>query len=366
MAKILHITEALGGGIAYAVPLLMRCQAMAGHDLSLLYSRRVDTPSETDLDRLLPHPIKRKMFQMMREISPMQDVLSVWELRRIINKYRPDVVHLHSSKAGALGRLATVAMGRRARVFYSPHGLSFLREGVGRYGSGVYRVAEWALARLCGQLVAVSPSEKLAIEEALSLTGVKVLENAVELELVPRRVRCEGAPSRDGPIDVVTVGRVCDQKAPWRFAELAKQFVGRCRFTWVGDGDIRSQWLDGTTVEVTGWLSMEEARARVSMADIFVLLSQYEGLPIALVESQVSGLPAIVTDVVGNQDVVIPNRTGFRVKDVEGAARALQWLIDHPEQRYQIGAAAQKEASRRFDARTLAERSTQVYGLTEE
>lgn len=360
MAKILHITESLGGGVAQAVSLLMRAQANGGHHTILIYARRTDTPSEQELDRMLPVPIERHVLPMVREISPVSDVAAIWGLKRLIRQIKPDIIHLHSSKAGALGRLAMFPC-RGSKVFYSPHGLSFHRKGVGKYGPGIYKIAEWLLARLCGQFVAVSLSEKGVIEKALSLSGVKVLENAVELDSIPRR--SERPPRESEPLKVVTVGRICDAKAPWRFAELAQRLGDRCQFVWIGDGDQRAEWLVGTPVEVTGWLTTNEVKERVSKADIFVLLSKYEGLPIALVESQVSGLPAIVTDVVGNRDVVVHGMTGFRVEDVNGAEAMLKWFLDHPEEINSMGAVAAVEARKRFDAKFLVQRSMQIYGL---
>jgi len=360
LARILHITEALGGGIAYSVPLLMRSQSDAGHEVILLYSRRRDTPSEEALDRLLPAPIRREQLAMVREISPVQDLGAVLAVRKAVRRLDPDVVHLHSSKAGAVGRLAVIGLSHD-RVFYSPRGVSFLRKGVGRFGPGIYRLAEWVLARISGTIVAVSPSERDVIGSELSLDSVKLLENAVEVPLVPKKVaERSGAGS---PLRVVTAGRISWEKAPWRFGDLARQFANTCKFTWVGEGEGKERWFDGAEVEVTGWVKVEEVRRRVAEADVFLLLSEYEGLPVALIESQVSGLPAVVTDVVGCRDVVVSEETGFVVKDVDEAARALQRLLDEPALRRRLGARASLLASQRFDSRTLAQRSLEVYGL---
>ena len=325
----------------------------------LIYSRRPDTPSETELNSLLPEAVRRIEIAMMREISPFADIRAVWSLRSWIRTLEPDVVHLHSSKAGALGRLAMLGLGLR-RTFYSPRGVAFLHRGVGRYGPAFYKWLEWFLARLGGHVVAVSESERKTISSELHLRSVKLLENAVEVAVIPPKAQKTRV---DGKITVVTVGRISDQKAPWRFAELSQRLHDVCDFIWIGEGEGKKQWLEGTPVNVTGWLTVTEVRNAVADADVFVLLSQYEGLPIALVESQVAGLPAVVTNVVGNTDVVEHGITGFLVETVEDAARQLTKLANDPAMRAMMGEAAARSAQKRFDSAALARRSIEVYGL---
>jgi len=229
LATILHITEALGGGIAHSVPLLMREQARAGHKLYLLYSRRDDTPAEEELDRLLPSPIRRKCIPMVRPISILEDYAAAMLIRKELLACASDVVHLHSSKAGALGRLAALGLGLGDRIYYSPRGLSFLNPELGAISRSIYHFAEWTLCRLGGVLVAASESEREVLVERLGVSRVALLENAVEIDEIPVATAMPLTPGRK--LNIVTVGRISEQKAPWRFAKVAASLYPKCDFS---------------------------------------------------------------------------------------------------------------------------------------
>jgi glycosyltransferase involved in cell wall biosynthesis len=361
LAKILHITEALGGGIAHSVPLLMRKQAQVGHQLSLIYSRRDDTPTEEELDRLLPSPIQRKCIRMVRPISPREDWAALLRLRKELREHSPDVVHLHSSKAGALGRLASLGLGLAAKVFYSPRGLSFLNNELGTIPRTGYYLVEWLLCRLGGTLVAASASEREVLVRKLGAARVVVLENAVEIDELPVAMNLPRPPVQK--LDIVTVGRISEQKAPWRFDKVAAGLHGQCNFFWLGDGPKGRRWLQEPSIHVSGWISSQEVRSRLAESDIFVLLSSYEGMPISLIEAQVAGLPAIVTNVVGNRDIVVDGENGYLVESPEEAIDRIIRLIENPGLRQKLGQKAREMAIKRFDSQLLAAASLRMYGL---
>lgn len=125
--KVLHITESLGAGVGHYVWLAARGQVTAGHTVVLAHSIRHDTPD--DLDERFAFLAKRVVVPMVTDVSVIKDALSVWYLAALLRQEQPDVVHLHSSKAGVLGRVAVWLAGGRLRghkrVFYSPHGFAF-------------------------------------------------------------------------------------------------------------------------------------------------------------------------------------------------------------------------------------------------
>jgi hypothetical protein len=127
--KVLHITESLGAGVGHYVWLAARGQVAAGHTVVLAHSIRHDTPA--DLDERFAFLAKRVLVPMVTEVSVFKDAFSVWRLAALLRQEQPDVVHLHSSKAGVLGRVAAWLAGRRLRknthVFYSPHGFAFFK-----------------------------------------------------------------------------------------------------------------------------------------------------------------------------------------------------------------------------------------------
>jgi glycosyltransferase involved in cell wall biosynthesis len=129
---------------------------------------------------------------LSRELSPLRDAAAAWRLARIIRALRPDVVHTHTAKAGAVGRAAALLAGRRAVVVHTFHG-HVLRGYFGRTGTLVFRTIETALARVTDRLVAVSPEVR---DELVSLgvapaTKFSVIRLGIELE---PRVAFEGDP----------------------------------------------------------------------------------------------------------------------------------------------------------------------------
>ena len=128
--KIVHIAEAFGGGVLSMLTQLANHAAAAGVDVTVLHSIRSETPA--DFATLFRSDVKLIYVDMAREVSIKQDLLSVRALARNLRDCKPTAIHLHSSKAGVLGRLAARIAAPNATVLYSPHGLSFLRVDISR------------------------------------------------------------------------------------------------------------------------------------------------------------------------------------------------------------------------------------------
>ena len=111
------------------------------------------------------------------------------------------------------------------------------------------------------------------------------------------------------PFTVFTLGRICYQKDPTLFNEIAKQ-LSDIRFIWIGDGELRNE-LNSSNIEVTGWVDRMKAIKYAVNADVFILPSRWEGLPISLLEAMYMKKICIVSNVIGNRDVIINNYNGF-------------------------------------------------------
>ena len=127
---------------------------------------------------------------LSRELSPVRDVLAAWRLARIIRKARPDVVHTHTAKAGAVGRLAALLSGRRPVIVHTFHG-HVLRGYFGTAGALLFRAIETALARISDRLIAVSPEvcDELVRLRVAPATKFSIVRLGIELE---PRVRFDG------------------------------------------------------------------------------------------------------------------------------------------------------------------------------
>ncbi|MDR6407091.1 glycosyltransferase [Paraburkholderia terricola] len=346
--KILHVTEALGGGVLHCVVLLANRQVTAGDDVVVLHSLRHDTPPSAKLDELFDPRVRRQLVDMRTSIGA-HDIASVFRLMIELFHERPDIVHLHSSKAAALGRIATLLLGISARTIYSPHGFAFLKEDISSLQAKLFLLIERMLHATGGHIVACSKSElRYARMLLLHADRTSLIENAVKVD----EFESDGSRPVGEKLVVCTSARVTYQKAPWRFTRLAQRLAAKSNvsFTWFGDGeaDAVSRWIDCDAIHLSGWISAQDLRRRLRQCDIFVLPSLWEGMPIALIEAQTAGLPAIASRVVGNRDVIVHGVTGFLVNNDEELEHYTRQLIDDAPLRERMGAAASAHARARF------------------
>jgi glycosyltransferase involved in cell wall biosynthesis len=222
----------------------------------------------------------------------------------------------------------------------------------------MFRRIEWACARLGGTVVACSASEEALVREHVRPRRVAMIENAVDVgSVLPRALR------DDGLVRVGIVGRITYARNPPLFAALARRHASaRTRFVWVGGGEEPdAQRLREEGVEVTGWQTRPAALAMMSKLDVYLHPSRWEGMPVALIEAQIAGLPAVATDVVGNRDVIREGETGFVRADIEGLSEALGRLIAEPNLRLRMGTRARELALRRFDLERMIDDYERLY-----
>ncbi|CAB3810327.1 glycosyltransferase [Paraburkholderia fynbosensis] len=350
--KIVHVTEALGGGVLHCVLLLANRQVAAGDDVVVLHSVRPDTPPSEKLDGLFDPRVRRQVVGMRTSIGA-HDIASVVRLVIALSRERPDIVHLHSSKAAALGRIATHLLGITAHTIYSPHGFAFLKEDISPIKAKLYLLVERLLHASGGHIVACSKSElryaRMLLQRA---ERTSLVENAVKLDEFDHGSRSRMAEQ----VVVCTSARVTYQKAPWRFTRIAQRLAtSNARFMWFGDGEAEAidQWIDRDAMQLSGWIPAQELRRRLLGCDIFVLPSLWEGMPIALIEAQAAGLPAVASRIVGNRDVIVHGVTGFLANDDAELEHYIRRLIDDADLRERMGAAASAHARARFGDKQL-------------
>ena len=114
-------------------------------------------------------------------------------------------------------------------------------------------------------------------------------------------------------------------------------------------------------MDVTGWMARADALAAMRGLDIYLHPSRWEGMPVALIEAQLCGLPAIATDVVGNRDVVIAGKTGFLCRSAEDMAARLQSLIRDRDLRERMGLEARELAMPRFNLARMVVQTDSLY-----
>ncbi|MCJ1707877.1 glycosyltransferase family 4 protein [Microbacterium sp. VKM Ac-2923] len=322
MMRVLHVTEAMGSGVLSVVDSISRRQAEAGAEVRVLFVPRPETPSDEAL-RARFHPGVE-----LTRVSTGGRVGDLIALRRVLRGGDDaDVIHAHSSFAGAIVRHAVRRRRDPRTVYYSPHGFAFLRLDLPPAARVALRAVERHLARH-STLILTSPSEFAVAQSALAPPRAHLLQTGVTSETVARRPR-RSDPGRRPVVGMV--GRVTYQKAPWRFAAAARALDDRADFVWIGGGtaDDETRWFADAPVRVTGWVSPAELAALIDDLDVLLFPSLWEGMSLSLIQAQAQGLPAVVSDVVGNRDTVDDGVTGFvRGTDDELVAATARLLGD--------------------------------------
>ncbi|MES2720036.1 MAG: glycosyltransferase [Pseudomonadota bacterium] len=357
--RIVHVVESFGAGVLQAVRMLANDQDARGLEVHVIHSSRPDTPPPKELAQLFSPGVRRHPLKMSGGIALWQDLRTLAGLIRQLKQLRPDIVHLHSSKAGMLGRAAAATLKLQNSTIYSPHGWAFLRTDVSPTMRRIFLIIEQLAERLFGCYIAACSEHELHLaKERVYARSAGLLRNAVAIPEMPVR------RDPDEHVRIITVGRVTEQKAPWHFAWLARELSGpQTHFQWIGDNQhaLCDTWLGQAPVQQTGPLGREDLQKALANADIFVLLSGWEGLPLALIEAQAMGLPALITPLPGCLEVVIPEKTGLVADTADTMKRQLLRLIEDRTLRLEMGSAARARMKSEFSFEAYSDRVWQLY-----
>lgn len=312
--KILYVVEAMGGGVfTYIVDLANTL--IDTYDIYIAYAVRKQTP--LNYKSYFDKRIKLiKVENFCREIKPIKDIAAIKEIKQIVTEIKPDIIHLHSSKAGVIGRIAFDGNG--IPMFYTPHGYSFLMKNASRIKRSVYWGIEKVFAKRNCTIISCSKGE---YQESLKLTSnATYVDNAINTEKLKEQLN--EVKEEKHPFTVFTLGRICYQKNPQQFNEIAKAMPD-IKFLWIGDGEMRNE-LSSSNIEITGWVDRETALKKSKNADVFVLTSLWEGLPISLLEAMYMKKLCVVSNVIGNRDVIHNRKNGYVCSTVEEFVTAIK------------------------------------------
>lgn len=304
--KVLHIVEAFGGGVFTVLTDLINGLSDE-FEMVIAYSLRPQTP-ENFKDYFNGNVRFIEVKSFTRSIDFNKDIKALKEIKNIVKEEKPDIVHLHSSKAGILGRLGV--HDRRIKMFYNPHGFSFLKLDDSKFRRFMYKAIEKGAAILNPKCTIVGCS-KGEYEEAKKLNKNAIcINNGINIEKLEEETKDLKAKEIDySNFKICTVGRIGFQKNPKMFNEIAENFPS-LQFTWIGDGELKNK-LTSPNIKVTGWLDRKDVLKELNNNDIFLLPSLWEGLPISLLEAMYMKKICIVSNVIGNRDVINNGVNGF-------------------------------------------------------
>lgn len=347
--KLLHIVEAMGGGIfTYLVDLTN--ELVEQYEIYIAFAIHPQTPDNYRLyfDKRI-HLIEVTHFT--RAINPYKDLKALQEIKKIAKNIKPDIIHLHSSKAGVLGRIAFNA--KKIPVFYTPHGYSFLMKDCSRVKRQIYRAIEAVCAKRNCTTISCSLGEH---KETLKLTKKAVyVNNGINIKKLQNML--DGIEVKKHPFTVFTLGRICYQKNPSLFNEIAKA-MPNIKFVWIGDGELRDE-LKEKNIEITGWVQRTDALTYAMNADLFLLTSLWEGLPVSLLEAMYMRKPCVVSDVIGNHDVIQNEKNGYVCQELSEYKRAIE-TIEYKETDELVDE-AYKDILINFNTQIMAKRYHEKY-----
>lgn len=323
--------------------------------------------------------------EMKRDISPMEDQIAYKKIHQLIDWFKPDIIHTHASKAGALGRLAGIRS-RTPIIVHTFHGHVF-HSYFNKIKTQAYISIERKLAQKTDAIIAISPLQKRELVEDFLIADeekVRVIPLGFDLErfkLKQEEKREIFRSKYDLDEDVIAIGiigRLVPIKNHQLFLELAQKTLSKTdkkvRFFIIGDGELSDE-LKAMAIELglnspnreeknvifTSWI--KNIDVAIAGLDIIVMTSNNEGTPVSLIEAQAGQRAIVTTEVGGIKDIIIPGRTGMMSPkgDVEMLTKNLCELIASKEKRDQMGANGYHFVKEKFTYSRLATDMDKLY-----
>jgi len=298
----------------------------------------------------------------VRPINFIKDAQALIKLHQLFSKLRPDLVSIHSSKAGILGRL--VCYQKKIPFVFTVHGWSFATPG---WTAFFYQVLERLFATITPYIICVAETiRQQGTQLGLPAEKLITIYNAMP-DIHPELM---AQPDQGQPIRIIMVGRLEPQKAQ---ADLLRAVATLnppdVRVDLVGDGPLLSplkQLVEqlNLTARVTFWGYRNDVANLLAQAHIFALISHWEAFPRSTIEAMRAGLPVVLSDVGGAAEAVIPGVTGYVVPpgDQNQLVACLQRLVDDPAQRRLFGKAGRQHYEKYFTFERLLQETLAVYG----
>lgn len=313
-----HLVDVAGG------------QQARGHEVHVAVATRRDPDFPADLERLEAVGVGIHRVEMGRSLALAADGRHLWTLCRLLDDLQPEIVHTHSSKAGVLGRTASMATGIGRRI-HTPHTFAFLFEALfGPLKRKLFRSLEAHLAGATARIVAVSHSEAATFRKSgvVSPERVAVVPNGIApapwLDCAPADLSTFGL-DRSRPTAAV-IGLMYPAKGQdLALAALAESGCEDLQLLIAGPGSWKPELEQmardlGVSQRVAFLGPRRDVPALLAAVDLLLLPSRWEGMPYIVLEAMASALPVVATPVDGARDLVRDGETGFLADAISSAA----------------------------------------------
>lgn len=364
--KIMHIAQA-AGGVARYLRSLFKYMDKDRFENILVCSYDYKEEDFKDIVDVF------EQIDMQRSIGG-QDLKAAKAVRKLIKKYNPDIVYSHSSKAGAVARLAN--LGIKNKSIYNPHGWSFNMRGSSKKLL-MYKSLEKIMAPFSDKIICISDAEKQSAldKKICSEKKLQVIFNGVDIEDYNKNknntvTRAELGIPEDAFV-VGMVGRLSEQKAPDVFLRMArriKEDIPNAYFIIVGEGEMqmkiekyadKNEMLDA--IHITGWV--DNPLSYVELFDIAALLSRWEGFGLVIPEYMMAGKPVVVTAVDAIPNIVTDHVNGLLVPmdNPRAACTAVLELYKDVELRNKLISQGLKDVHEKYDAKRVSKQHGELF-----
>ena len=323
--------------------------------------------------------------EMQRSINPVLDRIALKKIKEIIKDFKPDIVHTHAAKAGALGRKAAYNAGIK-QIYHTFHGHVF-HSYFGKIKTNIYKKIERDLAKKTTKIIAISPIQKEELSKVHKICKpekIEVIPLGFDLSKFYKNKEAKREKFRkkwrikDSEVAIGIIGRLAPIKNHLFLLKAINKVVSNCsipiRFFIVGDGEEKeniiknikkfkidySTDLTTATIQLTSWIKeIDEVNAGM---DIICLCSLNEGTPVSLIEAQASGKPIVTTRTGGIENIVIENKTALisEINNLNLFVKNLITFIYSKEKRKQFTELGVKK-SKEFDYKILIKNMKRLY-----
>jgi len=333
---------------------------------SLVATGYVQTGEIEDLDVKKLKPIRIK--NLGRKISLINDLKAAREIRKVIIKVSPDIIHTHTFKAGLLVRAQRnrieESLGKKIKFIHTFHGHLFDDPEFKGFKAFAIKASEKRLSKRSDQLITVGKIVKSDLDSK-GIYGKKktisIPPAVIPLKLLNKESALKTFRVQDKKrIRVLWLARVTGVKNPQRVIEIAKQ-LPEIDFYLAGGGDLleRIKKQAPKNLKVLGW---QDAKSVLPIADIFLSTSENEGMPIALIEAQLAAIPVVVTNVGSVPEVILHNKSGIICsKSNDELIAAIKKLAQSKTLRSKFGKAGRAYALKSFSEKNLISAHKRLY-----
>lgn len=387
MPRVLRIINRFNlGGPTYNVAYLTRYISSDFQTLLVGGSKdETEEDSEYILNELGIKPVI--LESMKREIDLKNDLKAYRQIKKIIREFKPDIVHTHAAKAGALGRLAAYSL-KVPVIIHTFHGHVF-HSYFGKLKTRFYKSVERYLAKKSDCIIAISEKQKFELSSIHNICQpkkIKVVPLGFDLRrfnqdtVAKRKAFRQEFQIKDDEVVITIIGRLVPVKNHLLFLKAIKfikeNSVQKLRALIVGDGEERANIensclslglsysaikTEPCDITFTSWL--KEIDVVCAGSDIIVLTSFNEGTPVSLIEAQASNKPVVSTRVGGIENIVKEGKTGLLsdLNDEKSFFQNLLFLVENKEKREMMGAAGWENVSRDFHFTRLVKDMENLY-----